>query len=544
MISPAANNTFYPINYHGFKTKLQLVLLNKKIQLRWIQDSQGPFKAGSSKLWLKTTRLSLSNCIFWLIGTYSPIVVIYPFKLLLNLIPTMAKDTVLIVDDEEGIRESIAGILEDDGFTVVKASSGEEALSLIPECNPDLIFLDIWLGGIDGLETLSAIREIDRELPVVMISGHGNIEIAVNAVKMGAYDFLEKPLSLEKVLLVAHRALERKRLGDENKTLRAVIRGQNVLVGSSPAMNRLREQIELAAKSNGRVLIYGESGTGKELVARLLHDRSSRAGNQFVEVNCAAIPQELIESELFGHEKGAFTGASERKIGKFELADKGTLFLDEIGDMSLQTQAKVLRVIETQLFHRVGGSKSIKVDVRIISATNKDLKEEVKAQRFREDLFYRLNVVPIYVPPLRERKEDIPDLTEYFIGRFCRENGIKQRRFSREVLRLFQDYHWPGNVRELKNSVERLLIMVPSEDITAEDAERLAVCGGDLSNKGKNLFDFKTLKDARDAFEMEFIKRKLKENNWNISRTAEVIDVERSNLHKKIKAYNIVEAED
>ncbi len=456
----------------------------------------------------------------------------------------MTKDIVIVVDDEEGIRESIAGILEDDGFSVVRASSGEEALSLIPRCNPDLVFLDIWLNGIDGLETLSGIREMDRDIPVVIISGHGNIELAVNAVKMGAYDFLEKPLSLERVLLVAHRALERKRLRDENKSLKAVIRSQNVLIGNSPAMDRLRGQIELAAKSNGRVLIFGESGTGKELVARLLHENSPRAGNPFVEVNCAAIPQELIESELFGHEKGAFTGASERKIGKFELADKGTLFLDEIGDMSLQTQAKVLRVIETQLFHRVGGSKSISVDVRIIAATNKDLQEEVKAQRFREDLFFRLNVIPINVPPLRDRREDIPELTGYFIERFCRENGVKIRRFSKDVIRFFSDYSWPGNVRELKNAVERLLIMVPSEIITLEDAERLAVCGTGLSNKATNIFDYKTLREARDAFEVEFIKRKLKEYNWNISRTADAIDVERSNLHKKIKAHNIVESED
>ncbi len=455
----------------------------------------------------------------------------------------MARETVLVVDDEEGIRESISGILEDDGYSVIAAASGEDALSLITDSSPDLIFLDIWLPGMDGLETLSRIRELNKNVPVVMISGHGNIELAVSAIKIGAYDFLEKPLSLEKVILLAHRALEGARLKEENRNLKAAIIKNTSLIGNSEQMKRLRQQIELASNSNSRVLILGESGTGKELVARLLHDNSTRAGNPFVEVNCAAIPQELIESELFGHEKGAFTGASERKIGKFELADRGTLFLDEIGDMSLQTQAKVLRVIETQFFQRVGGSKNISVDVRIISATNKDLQEEVRNQRFREDLFFRLNVIPLQVPPLREKREDIPELVEYFVKRFSLDNGVKEKRFSKDVIKMFRDYDWPGNIRELKNTVERLLIMVPSEVITLHDAEGLAVCGNSINARSDHFFRYSTLREARDAFEAEYIRKKLKEHNWNISKTADAIDVERSNLHKKIKSFNIVEME-
>ena len=316
----------------------------------------------------------------------------------------MAEPVVLVVDDEEGIRETLSGIFEDEGCSVVTANSGEEALDLLKEQNPDLILLDIWLPGIDGIQTLEEIKALRPDLPVIMISGHGNIELAVKATRLGAYDFLEKPLSLERVLLVSKRALERRTLEIENRALRKDLTKKYRLLGNSPKMELLREQIKMAAQSNSRVLIMGESGSGKELVARLLHENSKSAGKLFIEVNCAAIPQELIESELFGHEKGSFTGAFESKKGKFELADEGTLFLDEVGDMSLSAQAKVLRVIETQEFQRVGGSKNIKVDVRIISATNKDLKEEVKKGNFREDLLYRLNVIPILVPPLRERK--------------------------------------------------------------------------------------------------------------------------------------------
>lgn len=452
----------------------------------------------------------------------------------------MSRKSVLIVDDEEGIRESLSGILEDEGYDVLTASSGEDALAIAKEHMPDIVFLDVWLPEIDGLETLPRLKEIDANIPVIMISGHGNIEIAVKATRLGAYDFLEKPLSLEKVIITAKRALERKILEEENRSLKENIIKKCRLIGDSEKMRALRQQIEMAAQSNSRVLILGESGTGKELVARLLHEKSQRAGGPFVEVNCAAIPQELIESELFGHEKGAFTGATERKSGKFELADRGTLFLDEIGDMTLQTQAKVLRVIETQAFQKVGGSKNIKVDVRIIAATNKNLMEEVKNGNFREDLYFRLNVIPIIVPPLKERRDDIPLLIKYFIELFASENGIRQKEITPDVVKTFQDYYWPGNIRELKNAVERLMIMVPSDVITKRDVDALGLFGQQVL-KEYDYFSHKTLKDARDAFEKDFIIRKLKENNWNVSKTAEVIDVERSNLHKKIKAYEISE---
>lgn len=452
----------------------------------------------------------------------------------------MSKKLVLIVDDEEGIRDSLSGILEDEGYDVVTASSGEEAILIAQEHLPDIILLDVWLPEIDGIETLSKLKEINVNVPVIMISGHGNIEIAIKATRLGAYDFLEKPLSLEKVIITIKRALEHRMLEEENRTLKENIIKRYRLIGNSEKIQALRQQIEMAAQSNSRVLIMGESGTGKELVARLLHEKSHRASGPFVEVNCAAIPQELIESELFGHEKGAFTGATERKSGKFELADRGTLFLDEIGDMTLQTQAKVLRVIETQTFQRVGGSKNIKVDVRIIAATNKNLLEEVKNNKFREDLFYRLNVIPIIVPPLKDRREDIPLLIEHFIEMFASENGMKQKKITSDVIKAFQDYNWPGNIRELKNAVERLMIMVPSDVITERDIDDIGIFGGHTS-KENDYFSYKTLKDARDAFEKDFIIRKLRENNWNISKTAEVIDVERSNLHKKIKAYEITE---
>ena len=454
----------------------------------------------------------------------------------------MNKEIILIADDEEGIRESLSGIFEDEGYEVISCPSGEEALGLIREHMPDLLLLDVWLPGIDGIETLSRAKEIDSNLPVIVISGHGNIETAVKATRLGAYDFLEKPLSLEKVLIVVKRALERKYLETENRSLRAGLTKKCSLIGDSAIMSALKEQIEMAAQSNSRVLILGESGTGKELVARMLHDKSSRAREPFIEVNCAAIPQELIESEMFGHEKGSFTGAAERKSGKFELADKGTLFLDEIGDMTLQTQAKVLRVIETQVFQRVGGSKNIKVDARIISATNKDIAEEVRKGNFREDLFFRLNVIPLNLPPLRERLEDIPQLTHYLIESFSNENGMKQKEIAPEVVSLFQNYNWPGNIRELKNIVERLIIMVPSSVVTAKYLEAMGIFGAAQSGMSimeHDYFSYKMLKDARDAFEKDFIIKKLDENNGNISKTAEAIAIERSNLHKKIKAYEI-----
>jgi len=445
----------------------------------------------------------------------------------------MSEALILVVDDEEGIRESLSDIFKDEGYQVEEASSAEDALKALKRLSPDLVVLDVWLPGMDGIEALGEIRTLSPETPVIMISGHGNIEMAVKATKMGAYDFLEKPLSLERVILSARRALERKTLEAENKALKEALLGRYRLVGKSEAIKTLTSQIEMAARSNSRVLITGESGTGKELAARLLHELSPRAKMPFVEVNCAAIPQELIESELFGHEKGSFTGAFEKKKGKFELADGGTLFLDEIGDMSMATQAKLLRAIETQEFQRVGGSKTIKTDIRIVSATNKDLPQEVKKGTFREDLYYRLNVIPIHIPPLRERKEDIEPLVEHFLKIIASEYGRPPKKITPRALEALKRSDWHGNVRELKNTVERLVIMTQSDiiDIDALDM-RSEETGGDY-------FGYPLLKDAKDAFERDYIIRKLKENNWNISKTAELIGIERSNLHRKIKAYSI-----
>jgi len=385
---------------------------------------------------------------------------------------------------------------------------------------------------MDGIATLKELKGNHPAVPVIMISGHANIEIAVKATKMGAYDLLEKPLSIGKVLLAVVRSLEKRGLELENRMLRENLLKKCRMIGESAKIKQLKEQITMAAQSNSRVMILGESGSGKELVAQLLHETSSRAGGPFVEVNCAAIPQELIESELFGHERGSFTGAFERKKGKFELADNGTLFLDEIGDMSLQTQAKVLRVLETQEFQRVGGSKNIKVDVRIISATNKDLAEEVKKGNFREDLYFMLNVIPFKVPSLRERLEDIPELVDNFLDIFAAEYGQQKKEITEDAVKMLQKHPWPGNIRELKNVLERLVIMTPSKTITAADMFM-------PESPGSDYFSFSTLRDARDAFEKDFIIKKLDENAWNISKTAEVLDMERSNLHRKIKAYDI-----
>ncbi len=444
----------------------------------------------------------------------------------------MTDSVVLIVDDEEGIRESLSGIFEDEGYDVLTSSSGEEALSVLKEQSPDLILLDVWLPDVDGIQILKEIKEFKPEIPVIIISGHGNIELAVKATRMGAYDFLEKPLSLERVLLAAQRALEKRTLEIEYKALKQDLIKKWRLIGNSQKMKQLIKQIDMAAQSNSRVLILGESGSGKELVAHTLHENSNRAEKPFIEMNCAAIPQELIESELFGHEKGSFTGAFEKKKGKFELADKGTLFLDEVGDMSLSTQSKVLRVLETQEFQRVGGSRNIKVDVRIIAATNKDLLEEVRRGNFREDLLYRLNVIPIVVPTLSSRKDDIPELVEYFLEYFAAEYGQRPKKITPEGLKMLESYDWPGNIRELRNVIERLVIMTPSNTITPKNLVLGESARSDYSA-------FKILREARESFEKDFITKKLEENNWNISKTAEVLDIERSNLHRKIKAYDI-----
>jgi two-component system nitrogen regulation response regulator NtrX len=443
-----------------------------------------------------------------------------------------AMATVLVVDDEESILETLTGILEDDGYEVLTASSGEGALKSFDEYGPEVVLLDVWMPGMDGIETLKRIREKSSPASVIMISGHSTIDTAVQAIKFGAYDFLEKPLSLERVLLLTRRALEKQRLEKENLELKTSISHHSEIITNNPGMIALKEEISKAAISQSRVIIFGESGTGKELVARALHESSSRINRNFVEVNCAAIPTELIESELFGHEKGSFTGAFERKKGKFELADEGTLFLDEIGDMSLATQAKVLRVIETQEFQRVGGSSTIKVDVRIIAATNKELQEEIQNNTFREDLYFRLNVIPIRVPPLRDRKDDIPLLVDFFLRKFALQYGQKPKTVSKTTLMALMDYDWPGNVRELKNAVERFMIMSSSGMIDIKDLFP-------VREEKSDFYRYKTLREARKNFESSFILKKLKINNWNVTKTAEELEIERSNLHRKIKSLGI-----
>jgi two-component system, NtrC family, nitrogen regulation response regulator NtrX len=449
----------------------------------------------------------------------------------------VASEHILIVDDEPAIRSTLRDVLEDEGYRVSAVGSGADALRFFADELPDLTFLDIWMDGMDGLETLAEIKRTRPEAIVVVISGHGTIETAVKATRLGAYDFIEKPLSLEKILVTVTRALEHARLEHENATLRASLDQRAEIIGESAAMRALGEQVATAAPTNGRVLIHGENGSGKELVARTIHLRSARRGRPFVEINCAAIPEELIESELFGHEKGAFTGALARRRGKFELADTGTLFLDEIGDMSLKTQAKVLRSLEEQAFERVGGKDTIKVDVRVIAASNRDLPALIREARFREDLYYRLNVIPIEVPALRTRKDDIPALVSHFINQFCAENGKQAKTLSSESLGYFLAYDWPGNVRELRNMVERLVIMAPGDVITADDLptplrpKEAAAPSGEPRER--------SLKDARDNFERSYILAELRTNDWNVTRTADRLGIERSHLYRKLKAYNI-----
>ncbi len=456
----------------------------------------------------------------------------------------MPPDTILIVDDEESVRKSLAGILADEGYDVVTAASGREALDLLSEAQPAIALLDIFMPEMDGIETLRKFRDQRPEMAVIMVTGHGGIDEAVKTVKMGAYDFITKPPDTERILLSVKHGLEENRLRQENEALRKSIERRYEIVGESAAIKDLKQQIALAGPTNGWVLIHGESGTGKELVARAIHKASKRAAGPFIEVNCAAIPQELIESELFGHEKGAFTGATSQKRGKFELADHGTIFLDEIGDMSTATQAKVLRVLEGKEFQRVGGTKTLRTDVRVIAASNKDLQEEIRKGAFREDLFYRLNVVPLDVAPLRERKEDIPLLVRYFLREFAAEYGQKEKTIDNAALDLFIRHPWRGNVRELRNFIERLIIMVPGTTISADlvpaPVGRSAAgrpAAGRAATDG--LYQHATLKEARSAFEREFITRKLRENKGNVSKTADEIDVERSNLHRKIKALDI-----
>jgi two-component system nitrogen regulation response regulator NtrX len=449
----------------------------------------------------------------------------------------MAKQ-VLVVDDEERIRQSLNGVLKDEGYEVQEAQDGVQALKQVESDPPDVVLLDIWMPGMDGMETLERIKTQTPNLPVIMISGHANIELAVKATKLGAYDFIEKPLSLEKVLLTVNHALLYAKLEQENRALRQQVQRKYEIVGNSPEILQLKEQIKIVGPTNGWILIAGENGTGKELVAREIHQTSLRSDKPFVEVNCAAIPEELIESELFGHEKGSFTGALTKRRGKFDLANEGTIFLDEIADMSLKTQAKILRILQEQKFERVGGTEMIFVDVRVIAATNRDLKGEIQKGQFREDLYYRLNVIPIAVPPLRERKTDIPILVEHFIGEFCLENNKEMKKISAEAMDLLVSYAWPGNVRELKNVVERIVIMTRGPIIEAKDVPD-PVREQPKAPPEFSFFEFSLLKDARREFERRFIVKKLMENDENISKTAELIGIERSNLHRKIKSYGI-----
>ncbi|MBI3028502.1 MAG: sigma-54-dependent Fis family transcriptional regulator [Candidatus Rokubacteria bacterium] len=449
----------------------------------------------------------------------------------------MAGESILIVDDEKAIQTSLQGVLEDEGYRVAAVGSGPQALSRLVEEVPDLVLLDIWMPGMDGLEVLAEIMRLRPDQTVVMISGHGTIETAVKATKLGAYDFVEKPLSLEKTLLTVARAIEHSRLEGENRALRERFERGQEIVGQSPAIQELRRQIAIAAPTNGRVLIHGENGSGKELVARAIHSLSARRDGPFVEVNCAAIPEELIESELFGHEKGAFTGAVSRRKGKFELGNGGTLFLDEVGDMSLKTQAKVLRVLEEQAFERVGGTEQIKTDVRVIAASNQNLPDLIAAGRFRDDLFYRLNVIPVEVPPLRQRKEDIPLLVEHFIRIFSLENGKRPKTVSVEALAYFLAYDWPGNVRELRNLVERLVIMAPRGVVGPEDLP--PPVRPKEARLPQDQIKERTLKDAREAFEKAYILAELRAQDWNMTRTSERLGIERSHLYRKLKGYGI-----
>jgi two-component system nitrogen regulation response regulator NtrX len=449
------------------------------------------------------------------------------------------KPTILIVDDEPGVRSSLSGVLRDEGYTVEAVPSGEDCLDRLTRGPVDLIVLDVWLPGLDGLATLARLRERQVDAQVVLISGHGNIESAVRAIKMGAFDFVEKPLSLEKTVLVVRNALRQRRLEAENRALRARVDRTQTMVGESYGMRQLREQVAMAAPTNGRVLIYGENGTGKELVARTLHALSRRRAGAFVEVNCAAIPEELIESELFGHVRGAFTGAVADRRGKFEVADGGTIFLDEIADMSLKTQAKVLRVLQEQTMEPVGGTQRIRVDARVIAATNKELQGEIRAGRFREDLYFRLNVIPIFVPPLRDRPEDIPVLADHFMAEFAREYGRRSKGFEPSATAALQQYFWPGNVRELRNVIERLMIMVPGESIGASDLTFLDLGSSSPASTAAVSAERLTLHEARERFERDLILQTLAEQQGNMSRTAEVLGVERSNLYRKMRAFGV-----
>lgn len=447
---------------------------------------------------------------------------------------------ILVVDDERGIRETLRGVLEDEGFDVVTADTGEACLEAVQERSFACVLLDIWLGdGIDGLETLRRLREEGVDSAVIMISGHGNIESAVKSTKLGAFDFVEKPLSLEKTVLTVRNAVRQFELQAANQQLRQNLAEDCAMIGDSIAMRALRKQISIVAPTDGRVLISGESGTGKELVARAIHNQSRRRHAPFVEINSAAIPEDLVESELFGHAKGAFSGATRAKKGKFEMADGATIFLDEIGDMSPRVQAKMLRVLEEQRFEPVGSNVPVKVDVRVVSATNKPLSELIDSGHFRADLFYRLNVIPFQIPPLRERMEDIPALVEHFNARFSRNYGKRPKTFGKDALDALQNYSWLGNVRELRNTIERVVIMSSKDEISATDLPRFNESGEPPASS----FRFPSFKDATDAYQREFIIHKLNEFDGNVTKAAESMGVDRTHLHRKMRNLGIERGE-
>ena len=467
------------------------------------------------------------------------------------------KARILVIDDEPAIRDTMRMTLEYDGHECLTAGSGQEGLSLAERENPDLVFLDIKMPGLDGLEVLSRLRGMNETLPVVMISAHGTATTALEAGRLGAFRFIEKPLSKDYILDAVREGLELGTLRRENRTLRSALETRHQLIGESVTLKQIMDQVRRAAPTNATVLILGESGVGKELIARAIHRTSLRAKDRFVQVNCAAIPEELIESELFGHERGAFTGATEKQVGKFEMADRGTIFLDEVGDMSAKTQAKVLRVLQEGEVERLGSSRTIKVDVRVIAATNKDLEEEIAAGRFREDLYFRLSVIPIAVPPLRERLEDIPALVQHFTGQFSRENNRRQARFAPGALDVLRQARWRGNIRELRNVVERLLIMSDRDAIEAEDVRHVvradsrpapvssaAGAPAAASTASAGAAKPATLREFKDWSERAFLVDKLREFGWNISKTAEMIDTPRSNLYKKLEQYGIKQETD
>jgi two-component system nitrogen regulation response regulator NtrX len=455
---------------------------------------------------------------------------------------------ILVIDDEAAIRDSLKMTLEYEGYEFIGAATGQEGLALAEREAPDLVLLDVKMPGMDGIEVLERLRSLNDSLPVVVVSGHGTISTAVEATKKGAFDFIEKPFASERILVVLRNALAQRQLHDENRTLKKAVEIRHQMIGDSAALKQVMAAVGRAAPTNATVLIQGESGVGKELVARTIHRNSLRSRERFVQVNCAAIPEELIESELFGHEKGSFTGATEKQVGKFEQADRGTIFLDEVGDMSQKTQAKVLRVLQEGEVERLGSARTIKVDVRVIAATNKNLEEEIEKGHFREDLYFRLAVIPIFVPPLRERPEDVPALVRHYMEYFSRENNVRPKRITPQAIESLQRFRWKGNIRELRNTVERLIIMTGGDTIDLADLPAAArnsstpltaKLGSDNDSPKMG-----TLREFKDTAERAYLVGKLRENGWNISKTAEVIDTPRSNLYKKLEQYQISQEND